>query len=176
MPKKIIENLLYKDYSFVMFVIFSLFMTMSVFFNVPILLLSAVVVFSSMDAIGFFHLVWGGKQFAPAPNQEERLVSYRFIQTVFQATLTMILYLKSGPIEAMCFNLMWWFGLCDLLYYFLLRQKFIHYTNMYWLWWTPAGMLKTVGILKTVSGTTLVIQSVIGIIISLLVIFYQNLF
>ena len=80
--------------------------------------------------------------------------------------ITVILYTQVGIKYALAFNTMWWFGLCDMLYYVLLKQEFIKYQDMFWLWWTPAGILKSVGLLEKVSGGTLVIQSIIGLIIA----------
>jgi hypothetical protein len=162
---------IFADYTYTAFAISAILMVASILSGMNVLLLaSSVVLFSSMDAIGYFHLVWGGDQLVPANNQEERLVSYRFIQTVFQALVTIVLYLKVGMSYALAFNTMWWFGLCDMLYYVLLKQKFIQYQDMFWLWWTPAGILKSLGILKTVTGKTMLIQSMVGIILAVLIV------
>lgn len=166
MLKKIYNTDIFADYSYVVFAASAILMVASILTGLPILLTTSVLLFSSMDAIGYFHLVWGGDQSVPANNQESRLISYRFIQTVFQALITIILYMQTGLTYALAFNAMWWFGLCDMLYYILLKQKFIQYQDMFWLWWTPAGILKSLGILKSVTGTTMLIQSMIGILVA----------
>jgi hypothetical protein len=166
MLKKIYNTDIFSDYSYVTFALSAVLMVASVLTGIPFLLASSVFLFSSMDAIGYFHLVWGGDQSVPANNQEARLISYRFIQTVFQAMITVILYTQVGIKYALAFNTMWWFGLCDMLYYVLLKQEFIKYQDMFWLWWTPAGILKSLGLLEKVSGVTMVIQSIIGLIIA----------
>lgn len=162
---------IFADYSYVAFAISAVLMVVSILSGMnAFLLTSSVMLFASMDAIGYFHLVWGGDQSVQVNNQEERLVSYRFIQTVFQALVSIILYLQVGITYALAFNTMWWFGLCDMLYYVLLKQRFIQYQDMFWLWWTPAGILKSLGILKTVTGTTMLVQSMVGIILAVLIV------
>lgn len=164
MLKKKFNIDVFSDYSYVVFVLSAVSLIVSIFSGLTPILLSSILLFSSMDAIGYFHLVWGGDQSVPANNQDSRLISYRFIQTVFQALISAILYLNGGISYVLAFNIMWWFGVCDMLYYLLLKQDFTRYDDMFWLWWTPAGILKSLGILKTVSGITMIIQSIIGII------------
>lgn len=173
MLKKIYNIDIFADYSYVVFAASAMLMVASVLTGIPFLLASSVFLFSSMDAIGYFHLVWGGDQSVSANNQDQRLISYRFIQTVFQAMITIILYTQLGTKFALAFNTMWWFGLCDMLYYILLKQKFTQYQDMFWLWWTPAGILKSLGVLEKVTGTTLIIESVIGLIIAFALIIFM---
>lgn len=162
---------IFADYSYITFAISAVLMAVSILTSIDVLLLvSSVAMFASMDAIGYFHLVWGGDQMVPANNQDARLVSYRFIQTVFQTLVTFVLYTKTDAPYYIAFNIMWWFGFCDMLYYVLLKQRFIQYQDMFWLWWTPAGILKSIGILKKVTGTTMLVQSIIGIILAVLLI------
>lgn len=165
---KVLEKInLFSDYSYMFFIVSTILTIASIFTGgfAP-LLISAIFLFSSMDAIGYFHLVWGGDQGIPANNQEERLVSYRFIQTVFQIMLSLILYMHSGITYALAFNIIWWFGFCDMLYYIMLKQRFIDYEDMFWLWWTPAGILKKAGLIKTITGRTMLIQSIVGIVVA----------
>lgn len=159
----------FTDYSYITFAISAVMTFVSVLIANPLLMVaSSVLLFSSMDAIGYFHLVWGGNQAIPANNQQERLVSYRFIQTVFQALVSLILYTNAGIFHMLSFNLMWWFGVCDILYYVLLKQKFLVYKDMFWFWWTPVGILKSLGLIKEISGRTALIQALIGIVLGTL--------
>jgi hypothetical protein len=158
---------LFSDYSYVTFASSAVLFAVGVItVNLPLLLVSSILLFSSMDALGYFHLVWGGDQTVPANNQEQRLISYRFIQTVFQALVTLILYVSAGVQYVLAFNAMWWFGLCDMLYYILLKQNFLEYKDMFWLWWTPAGILKSLGLIKDVTGVTMLIESILGIVVA----------
>jgi hypothetical protein len=148
------------------FAISTIAMALGVILFPSILVPISILLFSSMDAIGYFHLVWGGDQSQPVVNQQERLVSYRFIQVGFQVLLSLVLYSFSGVLGPILFNIMWWFGLCDMLYYILLKQKFIQFEDMFWLWWTPAGVLKRLGLIDHISGTTMIIQAAIGVLLS----------
>jgi hypothetical protein len=157
------------DYSYVAFTISVIAIVLTIFIYPMILLPFSVLLFSSMDAIGYFHLVWGGDQSIPVNNQKSRLVSYRFIQVGFQTLVSAILYFNMGFMGVVSFNILWWFGLCDVIYYILLKQRFIDYDDMFWLWWTPAGILQKIGVISRVTGTTMLIQSIIGIIVTALI-------
>jgi hypothetical protein len=37
---------------------------------------------------------------------------------------------------------------------------------MFWLWWTPAGILKSLGVIKDITGVTMLIESILGIIVA----------
>jgi hypothetical protein len=163
---------LFADYSYVTFAVSTLALLISIFTGNPLLMLgSSVVLFSAMDAIGYFHLVWGGNQNVPANNQQERLVSYRFIQTVFQLLVSIALYSNVGLMSALSFNLMWWFGVCDILYYVLLKQNFFGYGDMFWLWWTPIGILRSIGLIKEITAWMAVTQAVIGVLVGMAILF-----
>jgi hypothetical protein len=160
---------IFSDYSYIAFAISMVIVSLTTFLGPVLLLPFSALLFSSMDAIGYFHLVWGGDQTVPVNNQQGRLVSYRFIQVGFQSLLSSILYFNLGFIGVVAFNILWWFGLCDMLYYVLLKQRFIDYDDMFWLWWTPAGILQKIGIISKVTGMSMLIQSIVGIVITILV-------
>lgn len=163
---------LFADYSYITFAISAVTLLTSIFLANPFLMLgSSVLLFSSMDAIGYFHLVWGGNQNIPANNQQERLVSYRFIQTVFQMLVSIALYTNVDAMSAVSFNLMWWFGVCDILYYILLKQNFFGYGDMFWLWWTPIGILRSAGFIKEITAWMAVTQAAVGIILGMALFF-----
>lgn len=164
---------IFVDYSYVAFAISAISTVAAVLMASPLLMiLSAVLLFSSMDAIGYFHLVWGGNQTIPANNQDQRLVSYRFIQTVFQALVTIVLYTNVGLMYAISFNLMWWFGVCDILYYVLLKQNFMKYEDMFWLWWTPIGIGRSLGIVKEISGKMALLQALLGLVVGFVLLLF----
>jgi hypothetical protein len=56
-----------------------------------------------------------------------------------------------------------------LVVHVLLKQRFIDYDDMFWLWWTPAGILQKIGIISKVTGMSMLIQSIVGIVITILV-------
>lgn len=156
-----------KDYSFVVLTASILGLVSNLFWHSPILsVILGTIFFSAFDAIGYFHLFWGGNQKEPVPQKHHRLVSYRFLQTSVQFLITAFLYSIAGIESAITFNLLWWFGVCDLLYYGLLKQNFFEYGEMFWLWWTPAGFLNKIRIVPQISATVAVIQGIIGLILS----------
>ena len=69
------------------------------------------------------------------------LHSYRIIQTAFQLALVLLAYACYGLFPALGFLLLWWFGLCDYLYYAIGRYE-TKGVIWDWLWWTPAGLCK----------------------------------
>ena len=156
-----------KDYSYISFALSILMATISVLFpSTAALVVASILMFASMDAIGYFHLLWGGDQGKEVPNYQERLVSYRFIQTGFQILLSILLFSVGGILPVLAFNIVWWFGFCDLMYYVLLKQNFMEYGDMYWLWWTPIGIARSMGLVSAITGTMLIIQSLVGIIVA----------
>lgn len=163
---------IFKDYSYVAFILSTLMTVLMVISGLPFIVVTTLFLFSAMDAIGYFHLLWGSNQNIEANNQEQRLVSYRFIQTGFQIILSCLIYLSTNLMGAAMFNLLWWFGVCDMLYYMLLKQDFIHYKNMFWLWWTPVGILKKIGILSDITGVTMLVQSIIGILLAIAIVIF----
>jgi hypothetical protein len=130
---------------------------------------SAVILFSAFDVLGFFYILTRYQSEQPS-NFAEFNIAYRLMQTVFQIFLAFIMLLIS-PIVAACFILTWWFGACDALFYILLKQQFIGYQNMTWLWWSLPGIIHG----KNTTGRDLALFSVLGVVISLILIIYVKL-
>lgn len=124
--------------------------------------LSAIVLFSAFDAIGYYRLGVEGST--------DKLPYYRTLQVVFQHILTAFLLFTFGWQFALIYNVAWWFGVCDILYYLILRQNYFNYGPMSWLWWTPFGIISKMfdSSPSPMEGT---IQAIIGLGISVLLYF-----
>lgn len=133
----------------------------------------SILIFSTFDYIGY-NLIGTKDDFG-----------YRVIQIAVQVIMIAILWYFFGFITSLSFILLWWFGIADLLYYvidgiiYLIFKKSyenglfwkISYNNMNWLWFTPLGLL---GVMM--NKKLLVIQSVIGILITVIInIVWQNI-
>ena len=60
-----------KDYSYISFALSILMATISVLFpSTAALVVASILMFASMDAIGYFHLLWGGDQGKEVPNYQ----------------------------------------------------------------------------------------------------------
>lgn len=103
--------------------------------------ITAILVFTIFDIVGYYYILT--KKETKEPLKAD-LYFYRFLQVSFQAVICAVLFLIDYKIM-LAFLISWWFGLCDLLYYWL-RGYWIKSTNMFWLWWTPYGMI--LGLLK----------------------------
>lgn len=123
--------------------------------------LSSIVLFSAFDAIGYYRL---------GSNDKDKLPYYRTLQVVFQHILTAFLLFLFGWKFAVIYTVAWWFGVCDILYYIILRQNYFDYGPMFWLWWTPIGIVSK--LFKTdVLPIVATVQAVIGLCISVLLYF-----
>ncbi len=162
MPKINIEeilNELFKDYG-----VLTLLISILILFIQPQLnLIAVILLFSAFDFLAFDRIV-------KTNNKMKGLITYRIIQTILQYSLVYFLFINSGLATAIWFMLFWFFGVCDMLYYIIGKQSFINEKDMYWLWWTPIGILNKSAGLKT-SGYQLVEQSMFIIIIYLITFF-----
>ena len=83
----------------------------------------------------------------PIFDKKDRLTFYRIIQTAFQAGIAFVLY-QFGIPTMLAFLLFWWFGGCDVLFYFIgdlmgrEGYKFWNANEWYWLAWTPVGIIQ----------------------------------
>ena len=107
---------------------------------------------------------------------------YRITQALMQIAITLTLYFLWSWKEAVSFNFLWWTWTADLIFYIYcyLINGFNHEFAMQnevqrgivtWGWWTPYGLIKWAftGKQQTQIGTTiLVLQSIIGMILTLL--------
>jgi hypothetical protein len=104
--------------------------------NKYLLLASAILNFSAFDVIGF----------RLANDTSLGVTLYRVIQVGYQLLILYILYMVNQTFELpLAFIWLWWWGVCDLLYYIIAKQfDYVlspNSKNFYWLWWTPYGLL-----------------------------------
>lgn len=128
--------------------------------------ISAIVLFSAFDAIGYYRL---GVHNTIGTTGDLRPY-YRTLQVVFQHTLTAFLWFIFGWQFAVIYTVAWWFGVCDILYYIILRQNYFDYGPMFWLWWTPIGIVSKM--FKTdILPIVATVQAIIGLGVSILLYF-----
>lgn len=128
--------------------------------------ISAIVLFASFDAIGYYRL----KVHRSPLGSTDIRPYYRTLQAVFQHILTAFLLFLFGWKFAVIYVVAWWFGICDILYYVILRQNYFSYGPMFWLWWTPIGIVSK--LFKTdVLPIVATVQAIIGLGVSILLYF-----
>ena len=130
----------------------------------------AVVGFSVFDYIGF----------NATKGDRGSLIAYRVVQTAVQGLITWFLVEKCGWRTALSFNIIWWtFGM-DFLYYGIAESEVLRLDKSWegkgilkqavmdngaqHAWWTPAGLVQPG---RPVSGQTLILQSLIGLSVSI---------
>lgn len=89
---------------------------------------------------------------------------YRIFQFCLQVTITYFLYQISWH-SAGSFLLFWWFGGCDVLYYWMLSfpVSIDEEYGYYWLWWTPVGIFKHVNN-QTFTAVEVLVQALVGFV------------
>ncbi|HSL88769.1 MAG TPA: hypothetical protein VK870_05685 [Ignavibacteriaceae bacterium] len=87
--------------------------------------------------------------------------SYRINQIMFDITLLILLAVVFSPVAAFAGAVLKLFGVQDVLYYIFLRMEFPE--KWTWLKWTPLGIIN-----KSLSLKIVILQSVVGIIFSLI--------
>lgn len=120
---------IFKDYS----IIILLYSVIGLAVNMNDLFCS-ILLFSSFDYLVFQRIV-------KSDIELKGLVPYRVVQTILQYLLVYYIYINNGLDDSIWFMLMWWFGVCDLLYYLVGKESIKTYNDMFWLWWTPAGIV-----------------------------------
>jgi hypothetical protein len=149
---KDILNEITKDYS--IFVL--LLSTISMFLFPQYSLLFGILLFSSFDYLVFQRIVKTDRQLTG-------LIPYRVVQTILQYTIGYVIYQSCGLNDFIWYMLIWFFGVCDMLYYIIGKESFLQYTNMYWLWWTPIGIINKQRKIEN-NGYDLLFESLIIII------------
>jgi len=96
----------------------------------------AILLFTIFDIVGYYFILT--KRETKEPLKAD-LFLYRFLQVSFQVVICAVLFLIDYKIM-LAFMISWWFGLCDLLYYWLCL-RWVTFENMFWLWWTPYGFI-----------------------------------
>jgi hypothetical protein len=151
-----------KDYAFLALVISLIILIVSAFTPMypPLILLLSIVSFTAFDTIGWESVA----------HSDERMnvVRYRIDQTTFQYIIAALATSVSGGLVwvTVGYILLWWIGLCDVLFYYLLKKEadLYSYGNMSWVWWTPLGFInKILG--RDTTGKELATISFIGLIV-----------
>lgn len=99
---------------------------------------------------------------------------YRVFQHIVLVALAVGLMYEVSVPSGIAFLLMWWTWVADLVYYFLYdlflgRSAFkeeVLGDIVTWAWWTPLGLL-FVPKGETINGSWLLIQSVLGLVLSI---------
>lgn len=141
------------------FLLIVLLLTLSYYtlFAVPVLFLLASNLF---DILGYhFTLI---RRTTEMP-EREIIKAYRINQLMFDLMLFVVLGLTFGWIPALAGVILKFFGLQDILYYIFLQKQLPE--KWHWLRWTPFGLLR-----KTLTKKQVVIQALIGVIISFITI------
>lgn len=146
---------------------------MPVFLHVFLVGFAGAFVFALFDYFGFNISL--KKKWADFTNRNK----YRTAQLLFHISLTLLLFVSAGWKPALIMNIIWWTWGCDLMFYMFCEifnygndrgnfRKEVLSNSVQWAWWTPYGLLftKKGDVLKF---GILLVQSVIGIIISILI-------
>lgn len=89
--------------------------------------------------------------------------AYRINQILFEILFLILIGIEFGAIYSIGCLVIKWFGVQDILYYLFLQKSLPD--NFTWMKWTPFGIIK-----GDLSRFEVIFQSVIGIIISILII------
>ena len=121
----------------------------------------SILAFTIFDIIGYYYILSKKETYF---KRDFNYYLYRVIQILVQIGISYYLYTIDYRLT-IAFLLSWWFGLCDLLYYWL-RLYWIKSNDMFWLWWTPYGIVHKI-INKKIDYKYLIVFSILSIIISL---------
>lgn len=156
-----IKELINQDYTLISFILSLTAFIISISLNINVIMyISSILLFASIDVIGFYKLL-------VQDNTDDRIAFYRVLQTGLQLLIAFILLLNNWIISAL-FMLSWWFGLCDMLYYIIIKDDYRKYHDMYWLWWTPYGFYLN-AINEKITHDYMEVFSILALLISLLV-------
>jgi len=114
--------------------------------------------FNAFDLLGYRNVL----QSETHNTQGIELPSYRIMQSLFQVTLLVLIYLLYGWKVVLCAELLHWCGFQDWLYYFIGRYKMPGVWT--WLTWSPVGFFN-----GDVTDKELTIQILIGMMVSILI-------
>ena len=154
-----------KDYAFLALVVSLIGFIVAGFTPIypPLILIFSLLSFTAFDTIGWESVA----------HAEDRMcvVRYRIDQTLYQYIIAILASSLSGGLlwVSLGYILLWWIGLCDVLFYYLLKKQndLYSYGNMPWVWWTPLGIYnKIVG--RDTTGKELATISFIGLTLWLL--------
>jgi hypothetical protein len=151
-----ILNELQKDYSILLLTLLSINSLINN--NLPFII--ALIIFAAFDYLVFQRIV-------KTDINLNGLIPYRIVQTLLQITLGYFVFHTNGLESTIWFVLFWWFGICDTLFYLIGKEKFLQYNDMFWVWWTPLGILNYF-LKNNNTGYTLLYNNLIIIVIYLI--------
>lgn len=103
-------------------------------------------------------------------------IPYRVSQIVLQLGLYAACWILGGWSCAAASALVWWTGVCDVLYYVFdgPRSSFWRECRWYWLWWTPLGLVRRAGGTRDplMSSSEVLWQAIIGVALSIPFLFF----
>ena len=117
-------------------------------------LLFFVLVFTSMDIVGFINLT------ARDTALSVPRVSYRILMVTLQAVLIALVVSLTNISAGVACLIAWWFTACDWLFY-VLQNDWNDYSPYPWLSWSVFGILNRIGIPTT--KTSFPIVAIIGL-------------
>ena len=134
------------------------------------LLIGTTILFSGFDSLGYRYILTRQTNDVIL---EEYTIAYRIIQISFQIILYALVATQSLFIAILCMFL-WLCGVCDLLYYLLLKENYKQ-ENITWLFWSfPMGWFCSI-FKKPFKWQYLVGQSIISSLIAVSLIVLSKL-
>jgi len=152
---EIIKNIFFYKLTGFNFVLVLILITASFYtlFAVPLLYLLTSNLF---DILGYHFTLIRRTTIMP---EREIIKAYRINQLMFDIMLFVILGLLFGWVPALCGTILKIFGAQDVTYYIFLQKQLPE--KWHWLTFTPLGLIK-----KNLKKTEVIMQAVLGIIIS----------
>lgn len=132
-------TLIKRDWTFPSLVVSLFGLSLGGWINIgnPLILILGLILFSSWDAVCY--------EIVGRSDKRENMVRYRIGQMSVQILIITLMGLLSDWNTWVVFGFfyLWWMGVCDVLFYILLGRlrDMVEYGDMFWLWWTPLGMM-----------------------------------
>lgn len=111
---------------------------------------------------------------------EKFINPYRIAQATVQVGITLYLLLQYDLISALSFNILWWTWCADWIFYLYCipfgwifdlsggwKTPFKNIVR--WAWWTPYGLAEILGEKEIIAWQYLMLQSIIGILITIII-------
>ena len=141
MIKDIIKYFLKRDNTWVIALLAICNLTFALIFNNSFAyIITALLIFTIFDVNGYYYLAY---RLIFHTESKYIIATYRFIQVIFQEILCLFIFEAVGIIPVLIFLLCWWLGYCDFAYYIVLNDNIQVYEDMFWLRWTPYGIVLT---------------------------------
>ena len=132
------------------------------------IILAFVSTFVFYDIVGYAYIAGKFDWDEPASITEHDsallLRSYRILQGTFHILFMLLILVAFGWKYAIACELLHWFGVADLLYYWIYDTPLPKIWT--WLSWTPFGIF-----IKSMPNWVMLLQCVMGLLLSLIIIF-----